>query len=164
MKADNSHPACRRFTRDHPELTRIFAAQNDHFTTDMDTPEDARRLGIRFPPNNTIKEACHAMKITGENIIAANKETVWQGLNDPEVLRQAIPGCEELQTAGENAFKATVTTRIGPVSARFEGQVSLSDLNPPMATHCPVAGRPVRWEMPRGRQRYAWKRRRKAPS
>ena len=71
------------------------------------------------------------MKITGENIIAADKETVWQGLNDPEILRRAIPGCEELQTVGENAFKAIVTTRIGPVSARFEGQVSLSDLNPP---------------------------------
>ena len=71
------------------------------------------------------------MKITGENIIAADKETVWRGLNDPEVLRQAIPGCEELQTVGENAFKAIVTTRIGPVTARFEGQVALGDLNPP---------------------------------
>ena len=71
------------------------------------------------------------MKITGENIIAADKETVWRGLNDPEVLRQAIPGCEELQTIGENAFKAVVTTRIGPVTARFEGQVALGELNPP---------------------------------
>ena len=50
MQADNTNPACRRFTRDHPELTRIFAAQNDHFTADMDTPEDARHLGIRLPP------------------------------------------------------------------------------------------------------------------
>ena len=50
MKADNTSPACRRFTREHPELTRVFIAQNDHFTTDMDTPEDAQRLGIRLTP------------------------------------------------------------------------------------------------------------------
>lgn len=71
------------------------------------------------------------MKITGENVIAADQQTVWRGLNDPEVLRQSIPGCESLEKTGENSFKATVVTRIGPVSARFEGDVQLSDLNPP---------------------------------
>ena len=53
MQADNTSPACRRFIREHPELTRVFIAQNDHFTTDLDTPEDARRLGIRLTPQTT---------------------------------------------------------------------------------------------------------------
>ncbi|MCI4664092.1 MAG: carbon monoxide dehydrogenase subunit G [Neomegalonema sp.] len=71
------------------------------------------------------------MKIQGENTIPADVQTVWSGLNDPEVLRKSIPGCESLEKVGENAFKATVVTRIGPVSTRFEGEVTLADLNPP---------------------------------
>ena len=71
------------------------------------------------------------MKITGENIIPVDQETVWRGLNDPEVLRQSIPGCESLEQTAPNVMTAVVVTRIGPVSARFEGQVELSDLDPP---------------------------------
>ncbi len=71
------------------------------------------------------------MKITGENTIAAAKQEVWKGLNDPDVLKAAIPGCESLELVSENNFKATVITRIGPISARFEGTVELSDLDPP---------------------------------
>lgn len=71
------------------------------------------------------------MKINGENIIAADQKTVWEGLNDPEILRQSIPGCDSLEQVGENKFKATVTTRIGPITAKFDGAVELSDLNPP---------------------------------
>jgi carbon monoxide dehydrogenase subunit G len=71
------------------------------------------------------------MKITGEQLIAAPREAVWRALNDPEILRQAIPGCESLERAGDNAFKAVVSSRIGPIAARFNGNVRLSDLNPP---------------------------------
>ncbi|MEM7523325.1 MAG: carbon monoxide dehydrogenase subunit G [Pseudomonadota bacterium] len=71
------------------------------------------------------------MKITGENTIPMDQEAVWRGLNDPEALRQSIPGCESLEKTGDNAFKATVTTRIGPVTAKFEGDVELGDLDPP---------------------------------
>lgn len=71
------------------------------------------------------------MKISGETVIAADQQTVWRGLNDPEVLRRSIPGCESLEKTGENAFRATVVTRIGPVSAKFEGRVQLTDLDPP---------------------------------
>jgi carbon monoxide dehydrogenase subunit G len=71
------------------------------------------------------------MKITGENIIAADQQTVWEGLNDPVILRQSIPGCDSLELVGDNKFKATVTTRIGPITAKFNGAVELSDLNPP---------------------------------
>jgi carbon monoxide dehydrogenase subunit G len=71
------------------------------------------------------------MKITGETLIPAPQEAVWQALNDPAILQQAIPGCESLEKTSENSFKATVASRIGPISARFNGNVRLSDLDPP---------------------------------
>jgi uncharacterized protein len=71
------------------------------------------------------------MKITGETLIAAPQEAVWRALNDPEILRQSIPGCESLEQTADNAFKATVSSRIGPIAARFAGNVRLSDLDPP---------------------------------
>jgi uncharacterized protein len=71
------------------------------------------------------------MDLTGEYRIAAPRETVWRALNDPELLRACIPGCEELGKLSETEFAAKVTTRIGPVSARFSGKVTLSELDPP---------------------------------
>ena len=71
------------------------------------------------------------MKFSGENTIAASPDKVWEALNDPEVLRQSIPGCESLEKTSDNEFKATVVTKIGPVKTKFEGEVSLSDLDPP---------------------------------
>jgi carbon monoxide dehydrogenase subunit G len=71
------------------------------------------------------------MDMTGEFRIAAPREAVWKALNDPEVLRQCIPGCEELLKTSENEFTAKVTVRVGPVKARFAGKVTLSDLDPP---------------------------------
>ncbi len=71
------------------------------------------------------------MKMTGENIIKADRESVWQALNDPETLCRSIPGCESLERTGENSFKAIVVARIGPINTKFSGEVELSDLNPP---------------------------------
>ena len=71
------------------------------------------------------------MKIEGEYTIPSDINTVWEALNDPEVLAAAIPGCESLEKDGDNAFKAIVTTRIGPITANFTGAVELQDLNPP---------------------------------
>ncbi len=71
------------------------------------------------------------MKITGEQTIAAKPDRVWQGLNDPEVLRQSIPGCKSFVRTGDNAFKTTIETKVGPVKAVFNGDVQLSDLDPP---------------------------------
>jgi len=71
------------------------------------------------------------MEIKGDSLIAADQNAVWKGLNDPEMLRQSIPGCESLEKTGENKFKATVVTRIGPITAKFNGEVELQDLNPP---------------------------------
>lgn len=71
------------------------------------------------------------MQITGETIVAARPEQVWLALNDPDVLRQCIPGCEALEKVSDTEFKATVATRIGPMQTRFHGAVTLSDLDPP---------------------------------
>lgn len=72
-----------------------------------------------------------AMTMKGEVNLPASREKVWDALNDPEVLKQCIPGCESLESTGENAFAATAKIRVGPVSARFKGNVELSDLDPP---------------------------------
>ena len=69
--------------------------------------------------------------MTGEYRIGAPREKVWEALNDPEVLKQSIPGCEEIEKTGENEMAAKVTAKVGPVKAKFAGQVTLSDMNPP---------------------------------
>lgn len=71
------------------------------------------------------------MKMVGEQIIAAPRERVWAALNDPEVLRQAIPGCQEMTKHSPTQFEAKVVAKVGPVKANFAGNVMLSDLNPP---------------------------------
>ena len=71
------------------------------------------------------------MKLTGENLINAKPERVWEALNDPEILKQAIPGCQSLEKLSDTQFKAKVGMKIGPVQATFDGQVELSDLDPP---------------------------------
>lgn len=71
------------------------------------------------------------MDMTGEYKIAAPRERVWAALNDPDVLRQAIPGCEELNKISDTELEAAAKAKIGPVSARFKGRVLLSELNPP---------------------------------
>ncbi len=71
------------------------------------------------------------MKMTGEHRIDAPRETVWAALNDPEVLKQAIPGCQEIEKVSDTEFTATVKAKVGPVSATFKGAVTLADLDPP---------------------------------
>ena len=71
-----------------------------------------------------------AMTMTGEVTLPAERPKVWALLNDPEVLKSAIPGCQSLEKTGENGFAAVVKTRIGPVSATFKGKVELSDIVP----------------------------------
>jgi uncharacterized protein len=70
------------------------------------------------------------MELSGEQRIAAQRQAVWQALNEPAVLKACIPGCELLERAGEGAFKATVLAKIGPVNARFNGHVKLSNIRP----------------------------------
>ena len=71
------------------------------------------------------------MELTGECRIAASREQVWQALNDPEILKASIPGCSALEAVGDDSFTATVTAKVGPVKAKFQGAVTLSDMDPP---------------------------------
>ena len=72
-----------------------------------------------------------AMTMSGEVELAASRDRVWAKLNDPEVLKACIPGCEDLTKTDANQFHAVAKMKIGPVSARFKGKVTLSDLDPP---------------------------------
>ncbi len=71
------------------------------------------------------------MKLSDEKRIDAPREEVWRGLNDPEILKQSIPGCEDLEQVSDTEFNAEVHAKVGPVKAKFKGSVTLSDLNPP---------------------------------
>jgi hypothetical protein len=71
------------------------------------------------------------MDMTGERRIPAPRQSVWEALNDPEVLKASIPGCESLEKTSDNQMKATASVKLGPISARFTGNVTLSDIDPP---------------------------------
>ncbi|WP_075501948.1 SRPBCC family protein [Candidatus Pelagibacter communis] len=71
------------------------------------------------------------MKLSGSYQIKLSKQKVWEALNDPDILKQAIPGCEEFTKNSETEFTATATNKIGPFNASFTGDIELSDLNPP---------------------------------
>ncbi|SHL35116.1 SRPBCC family protein [Roseibium suaedae] len=71
------------------------------------------------------------MEMTGKYVIPASREAVWQALNDPAILKQCIPGCEELEMTSPTEMTAQVTSKIGPVKAKFKGEVTLQNINPP---------------------------------
>jgi len=71
------------------------------------------------------------MDMTGEFRIPAPRRKVWEALNDPEILKRSIPGCEEIEKVSPTELAAKVTAKVGPVKARFGGKVILSDLDPP---------------------------------
>ena len=71
------------------------------------------------------------MDLTGEYRIQASRETVWAALNDPEILKQCIDGCEELTKDSDTQFSARVTAKVGPVRAKFTGKVTLSNMDAP---------------------------------
>ena len=72
-----------------------------------------------------------AMTMTGEVQLPASRQEVWAKLNDPEVLKSCIPGCEQLDKTSDEEFQAVATIKIGPVKARWKGKVRLSDFDPP---------------------------------
>ena len=71
------------------------------------------------------------MEMSGEQIIPATQAQTWAALNDPEILKACVPGCESIEKTAENEYVVLMTARIGPVSAKFKGKLALSDLNPP---------------------------------
>lgn len=72
-----------------------------------------------------------ALVIEGEETIAAPVDRVWQAMNDPEVLKACIPGCQSLEKTTDTDMTATVVLKIGPIKATFNGAVTLENLNPP---------------------------------
>ena len=72
-----------------------------------------------------------ALDIEGEERIAAPLDRVWQALNDPQVLKACIPGCQNLEKRSDTEFAATVVLKIGPIKANFAGEVTLKNLDPP---------------------------------
>ena len=71
------------------------------------------------------------MEMTGEYKIPAPRQKVWEALNDPEILKACIPGCQELNKESDTELSATVKSKVGPVSATFKGKVTLSDIDAP---------------------------------
>ncbi len=81
-----------------------------------------------------------AMTMTGEVQLAAPRQEVWEKLNDPEVLKKCIPGCEQLDKVSDNEMHALATVKVGPVKARWKGKVFLEDLDPPNSYRIVGAG------------------------
>ena len=71
------------------------------------------------------------MDMTGEYRIEALRDKVWAALNDPDILKDCIPGCQRLEKTSPTGFTADVVAKVGPVKAKFSGNVTLSDLDPP---------------------------------
>ena len=71
------------------------------------------------------------MKMNGEFRVPTDRETVWRALNDPEVLKECLPGCQEIEKTSDTEMSATLAIKVGPVKATFKGGVTLSDLDPP---------------------------------
>ncbi len=81
------------------------------------------------------------MKMSGTRLLPAPQQQVWEKLNDVETLKRCIPGCQSLEQVGDNQMKATVALKIGPVNAKFTGQVELSDMNPPTSYRISGSGK-----------------------
>lgn len=71
------------------------------------------------------------MEMKGEQLIPASQQDTWNALNDPQVLKECIPGCEALERVADNEYMVLMVSRVGPVSAKFKGKLTLSDVNPP---------------------------------
>ncbi|MFN0301476.1 MAG: SRPBCC family protein [Burkholderiales bacterium] len=73
------------------------------------------------------------MEMTGEQIIDQPQSKVWEALNDTEVLKACIPGCDTLEKVSDTEYKMTMTAAVGPVRAKFNGKLMLADVNPPVS-------------------------------
>ncbi len=71
------------------------------------------------------------MEMTGEQLIPVPQQKVWEGLNDPEVLKACIPGCETIERVSDTEYRVAMTAAVGPVKAKFNGKLLLADLKPP---------------------------------
>src|SRR3546814_3405321 len=73
------------------------------------------------------------MELLGEQLISAGRQTVWNALNDPDVLARCVPGCEEITRLSENQLQVRLLVKMGPVRSRFAGTLTLEDINAPQS-------------------------------
>ena len=73
------------------------------------------------------------MEMTGEQLIPLPQEATWRALNDTAILKECIPGCEAIEQVSDTEYQLTMTAKVGPVSAKFKGKMTLSDIDPPNA-------------------------------
>ena len=73
------------------------------------------------------------MELKGERMLPADRDTAWKALNEVEVLKRCVPGCESITPIGENEYEVVMTAAIGPVKSRFKGKMQLADIQPPRA-------------------------------
>jgi carbon monoxide dehydrogenase subunit G len=73
------------------------------------------------------------MEMKGEQLVPASQQATWDALNDPQVLKACVPGCESIDPTGPNEYQVLMVARVGPVSAKFKGKLTLSDIQPPNA-------------------------------
>lgn len=71
------------------------------------------------------------MEMTGEQLIALPQQATWDALNDTAVLMDCIPGCDSIEKQSDSEYLLTMTAKVGPVSAKFKGRMTLSEMNPP---------------------------------
>jgi len=71
------------------------------------------------------------MEMSNTRVVPAPRDRVWRALNDPDTLKASIPGCEQFERIDADSYRATVATKIGPVSARFAGKLTLADIDAP---------------------------------
>src|SRR5262249_28890047 len=119
--------------------TCSWCARPNHFSAAFANPFNTCRKCLSFgrcvpylESNKLVsREVLMAMTMNGEVQLPAPRQVVWAKLNDPDVLKASIPGCEELEKTDEHSFRAVAKMKVGPVSARFKGKVTLSDIDPP---------------------------------
>ena len=73
------------------------------------------------------------MEMTGEQLVPLSQAETWKALNDPAVLKDCIPGCESIERTGDNEYEVVLTAKVGPVSAKFKGKMTVTDADPPRA-------------------------------
>ena len=71
------------------------------------------------------------MEMTGEQLVPLTQEQTWDALNDTAILKECIPGCESMDRISDNAYQVVMTAKVGPVSAKFKGKMTLADINAP---------------------------------
>jgi carbon monoxide dehydrogenase subunit G len=104
------------------------------------------------------------MDMTGEHRIDAPRAVVWRALNDADVLRACIPGCTELEKSSDSELSAVVVQKIGPVKAKFAGEVELLNINAPKATPSRARARAALQALPRAARTCIWPKTAKAQS